>query len=358
LIVSPAEGDLHMRNGHLAGGLASIPSASGEIARLACDRLRDKGADLTPVLADAGLTIDDIQDRTRRIDANVQVKVLELAARQLHDDWLGFHLARDFELGRIGLVYYVIASSERLADALRNGERYCAINNEAVRLRVSTERSFAIALDYSNIDRISDRHQLEFWLVALLRVCRTVTSTRLAPKQIKVRHFRPETPPEVRSFLGCAIDFDADGDEILFPRSVGDLPLVRADFYLNKLLLDYADKALQDRNLRSASIRSRVESEIVQLLPHGSADAAQVARRLGMNRETLARALSAEGTNFSGLLQTLRQALAERYLREKDIPICEVAWLSGFDEISAFNDAFVRWTGLTPQAFRDANDLH
>jgi hypothetical protein len=29
-----------------------------------------------------------------------------------------------------------MASSERLADALRNAERYCAINNEGVRLLV------------------------------------------------------------------------------------------------------------------------------------------------------------------------------------------------------------------------------
>ena len=104
----------------------------------------------------AGLTTEDIQDHKRRLDASVQVRVLELAAEEMQDDCFGFRLARDFELGEIGLLYYVMASSERLADALRNAERYCAINNEGVRLRLSLEPTFTIGLEYLNIDRLSD----------------------------------------------------------------------------------------------------------------------------------------------------------------------------------------------------------
>ena len=46
-----------------------------------------------------------------------------LAAQELQDQFPGFHLARSFDLREIGLLYYVMASSDRLADALRNAER-------------------------------------------------------------------------------------------------------------------------------------------------------------------------------------------------------------------------------------------
>ena len=104
-----------------------------------------------------------------------------------------------------------------------------------------------IYLEYVNIDRLADRHHMEFWLVTLLRICRAITNTRLAPKQIKLRHFRSETPPDVRSHLGCEIDFAADNDEILFPASIGTLPVVGADVHLNTLLLQYANEALRNR---------------------------------------------------------------------------------------------------------------
>jgi len=343
-----------MLRGHRTNGLPSIPTATGGIARLAYDRLRNAGIDPAPVILGAGLTIESIRDRERRLDASAQVRVLELGARQAQDDCFGFHLARDFELGEIGLLYYVMASSERLADALRNAERYCAVNNEGVRLRLSSERGFAIGLEYLDIDRTSDRHHMEFWLVALVRICRAVTSSRIAPKQIKLRHFRPSTPPEIRSHLACEIDFAADSDEIVFPSPMASLPVTGADGHLNKLLLQYADEALGSRVSKPANIRSQVEDKIAQLLPHAKANASEIARHLGMSRRTLARALSAEGAAFSGVLETLRKALAIRHLEEKHLPISEIAWLLGYSEVSSFTHAFARWTGLTPKAFRES----
>src|SRR3974390_3054704 len=109
-----------MRANDSTEGLTSIPSATGGIARLACVRGRGAGVARGPIMSGPGLTTEDIGDRKRRVDAGAQVKVLEIAAEQLRDDCFGFHLARDFELGEIGLVYYVMASSERLADALQN----------------------------------------------------------------------------------------------------------------------------------------------------------------------------------------------------------------------------------------------
>jgi AraC-like DNA-binding protein len=48
-------------------------------------------------------------------------------------------------------------------------------------------------------------------------------------------------------------------------------------------------------------------------------------------------------------LDSLRIDLARRYLREKDLPTSEIAWLLGYRETSAFNHAFKRWTGNAPK---------
>jgi AraC-like DNA-binding protein len=157
--------------------------------------------------------------------------------------------------------------------------------------------------------------------------------------------------------LGCEIDFAANSDEILFPAPIGALPVVGADVHLNRLLLQYADQTLGDRPSRRTSVRSSVEDHIAKLLPHGKASAPEISHRLGMSRRTLARALSAEGATFSGVLETLRQALAKRYLRERELPISEIAWLLGYSEISSFTHAFARWTGLTPKSFRNSRDV-
>jgi Arabinose-binding domain of AraC transcription regulator, N-term len=191
-------------------GFCSIPSATGGIARLACARLRELGKDVAGILAKVGARPEQVNDDAVRLEVPKQIRILELVAEELQDDLLGFHLARDFDLREIGLVYHVITSSERLADALLNGKRYNTLVNEGVRLNVKLDdRAVAIALDYVDVDRQSERHQIEFWLVTLVRICRKVTETRLAPRHLRIRHRRDETPTEMRSFFGCDVEFGA-----------------------------------------------------------------------------------------------------------------------------------------------------
>jgi AraC-like DNA-binding protein len=330
----------------------SIPSATGGIARLACARLRELGKDVKAVLSKAGLRLEAVEDPTARLEVRTQIKILELAAEELRDDFLGFHLARSFDLREIGLVYYVMASSEQLADALRNAERYSKINTDGTRLRFKLDGTADIAIDYVNVDRGSDRHQIEFWLVTLMRICRQLTDSRIAARRLKVRHSRAGSPVGFKSFFGTDVEFDADTDEIIFPALIASLPIVGRDTYLNKLLRRYAEEALACKPELRASNRSRVERTISQRLPHGRAELSEVARRLGMSSRTLSRKLRDEGVTYAEILDNLRSALAKRYLSDRELPITEIAWLLGYQEVSSFTHAFKRWTGMTPREFR------
>jgi Arabinose-binding domain of AraC transcription regulator, N-term len=53
--------------------------------------------------------------------------LLKLVGEALGDELLGLHLAAEFDPREVGLVYFVLASSGTLADALARAERYTAI---------------------------------------------------------------------------------------------------------------------------------------------------------------------------------------------------------------------------------------
>jgi AraC-like DNA-binding protein len=335
----------------------AMPSATGGIARLVSARLRGAGIQLAPLLSRAGLTVEQIDDPSARLTVQSQIKILELAAEALQDDLLGFHLAQDYDLREIGLLYYVLASSEILADALHRAERYSGINNEGILLQARIGKETAIALNYVNIDRRADRHQIEFWLVSLVRLCRQLTNRRLVPSRVRVVHQRKKRPAEFKSFLGCEIEFGASVDEMIFPAAVKLMPIVSADPYLSQLLLKYCEEALAHRPSHGATLRSSVENAITPLLPHGKAGAGEVARQLGMSHRTLARRLAAEQLTFSEIQTELKTDLAKRYLRDGDLPISQIAWLLGYREVSAFTHAFKRWTGTPPRQSRAQQGL-
>lgn len=326
-----------------------VPSASGGIARLLVARLRVAGVPLKPLLASVGLTVAQIEDRNARIAVQSQIRLLELASRALNDELLGFHLACDCELRELGLVYYVLTSSGVLADALHNAARYGRIVNEGVLLRIREGREIRIGLEYVNVERRDDRQHIQFWLTIIVRLVRELTNRRLVPSRARVIHPGRKTQAEFRTYLGCAIDFSAVADELVFAGNIGRMPVVGADTYLNDLLTRYCEEALAQRgNARPVPLRSEVENAIAPLLPHGMATAPEIARRLGLSHRTLARRLAHEGLSFTQILGELKLDLAKRYLRD-GLAVSRIAWLLGYQEVAAFTHAFNRWTGQSPR---------
>jgi AraC-like DNA-binding protein len=332
--------------------LDALPSASGGISRLLTARLRVAGIAPKPLLTSAGLTLAQIEDQKARVTVQSQIKFLELASRALDDELLGFRLARDCELRELGLIYYVLASSDVLADALHKAARYGRIVNEGVSLRIRDNRETGIGFEYVNVEKRGDRQHIEFWLTIIVRLVRQLTNRRLVPGRVSVMHHGRKMPAEFRSFLGCAIDFAAGMDEVVFPRTVQQMPVVGADAYLNELLTRYCEEALAHRrDGQTVPLRLQVENAIVPLLPHGKATASEIARRLGLSHRTLARRLAAEDLSFSQILHEQKLDLANRYLRE-GLSVSRIAWLLGYHEVSAFTHAFKRWTGKSPKQLR------
>jgi AraC-like DNA-binding protein len=332
--------------------LAHFPTASGALTRLAYRHAIKGNLVVGPLLRKAGLTLQQINNPTLRLSVKSQITLLNLVAAGLSDELFGFHLAQDFDLREIGTLYYIMASSETLGDALQRAARYSRITNEAVHLRYQRKkRDVVITFDYIDVARHRDRHQIEFFMVALVRLVRHLSHHNPLPTHITLTHRRIGFQPAFKSFFGCDVVFGSAADEIAFPSTIQPASLASADPFLNAMLVAQCEQMHVDL-LRPVALRASVENEIAPLLPHGKAQASEIARRLGMSQRTLARHLAVEGLSFTVILDKMKFDLAKQYLMEADLPITTIAWLLGYREVSAFTHAFKRWTGKTPKQAR------
>src|SRR5262245_64747827 len=103
--------------------LASIPLAGGGLTRPAIARLKSSGVPVAPILRRVGLTPELIAEPEERLSVRSQIALLDEAAIALKDDCIGFTLARAFDPREIGLLYYVMASSQTLGDALKRDRK-------------------------------------------------------------------------------------------------------------------------------------------------------------------------------------------------------------------------------------------
>jgi AraC-like DNA-binding protein len=335
-----------------ASRFGTLPSATGGIARLAYTRLQEAKIETEPLLRKAGLTVRQIEDPGARLRVQDQIRFLNLAASALSDDLLGFRLAQVPDIRELGVLYYVSASSETLGEALQRSTRYSSIVNEGISLKYIEGAEICLRFAYVGVGRHLDQHQIEFWMAALIRMCRQLTGLRIAPVRVRLAHHRNIARAEFAEFFGSDVEFGATADEVAFAVSIKQMTIAGADPYLNKILIAYCEEALANRPKHSGSFRSVVENAIIPLLPHGKANAGEIARRLGVSQRTFARRLSLEGLTFSGILEALRSDLAERYLIDRGLSISQIAWLLGYREVSALSHAFKRWTGETLRGAR------
>ena len=324
-----------------------LPSTIGGMTQLAYARAKAAGIALEPLLKTGRSDPSPNRRPATVIRVRDQVKFLNLVAAALEDDLLGFHLAQTADLRQLGLLYYVLASSETLIDALQRAVRYSSIVNEGVSLRCIDGKSVRISFHCVGVGRHLDTHQIECLMTTVVRICRQLTGLRLLPNRVRLMHHRARNA-EFAKFFGDNVEFGAAADDITFSNNIRQSPVTSADPYLNRLMISYCEEAISHRPKTRGSFRSRVENAVVPLLPHGKAHASEIARELGVSQRTFARRLSEEGLTFSELLDNLRSDLANRHLADRDLAISQIAWLLGYRDVGAFSHAFKRWTGKTP----------
>ena len=309
---------------------------------------------MSRILIRASLAAKDVKNEKIRLNVHKQIRFVEFVAEDLGDPVLGFHLARAFDLRKMGFLYYVAASADTLGNALNRLARYSSIANEGIVLKILRENVPRVSFHYSGVARHIDRHQIEFWITALVRMCRHLTNSEVRPLQVRFAHRVKDPQNEFLKFIGANVQEHSGVDLVDLPLASWTLPIINADSYLHQCLVQFCEEALSRRKkIRRSSVTVKVENTITELLPHGQARLECVAAKLGVSPRTLSRQLSVEHSTFAKIRDNMRLALARRYLAERGLRVSQVAWLLGYKEVGSFTHAFRRWTGKSPRSAQD-----
>src|SRR5215472_14484157 len=133
--------------------LDDIPTAAGGISRAAYALASQAQISLGPLLKRSNLSVEQAKNPGLRIAVKDQIKFLNLVAEELQDEFLGIRLAQATDLRELGLLYYVMASSNTIGEALRRVSRYSTIQNESVKITYRGGKTVTVAFDYFGVAR-------------------------------------------------------------------------------------------------------------------------------------------------------------------------------------------------------------
>ena len=293
-----------------------------------------------------------IGDPDARVPFAQIVSLYEEAATLAGDHAFGLHVGEHVDPTAFDVLGYSVINSLTFGDALDRVVRYNSIwtNGSCFAIHKGPAKTTIV---YSYLDdAIRDRrHDAEMTFAALAVLGRRTTNVEWSPDEVRFQHPQPPDTSEHERIFRCPVVFSAPENELVFDSRCLDFRLVKADPSLCALLDRHAEELLQ-KYPREDGLIERLRMILKDELNGGDASLESVARQLSLSERTLQRRLRALGTSHQELLDQMRRDLAMRYLREPEMAVCEVAYLLGFSESSAFHRAFKRWTGTSPNEFR------
>ncbi|HWA62788.1 MAG TPA: AraC family transcriptional regulator [Caulobacteraceae bacterium] len=311
---------------------------------------RQLGLNAHQMLREAGIDARALAEPEMRLPGAQVAAVLETAAERSGCPTFGLRMAEQRRLADFGVVSLLIAHQRTLRDALETTMRYRHLLNESLAMHLEDSGDLAILREELLIERSQPARQAyELAIGVIFRLFRALLGPRWRPYSVNFSHAAPADTNVHRRVFGVEVQFRSEFNGIVCPRADLDRPNPEAE----PAMAEYARQFLDTLPGRGpASAVRDVRQAAWLLLPMGRASIAHVAQGLGLNVRTLQRRLSAEGAEFSDLLNGVRRDLAVRYLANPAWSMTQIARMLGYGQLSSFTRWFIAEFGVPPTAWR------
>ena len=311
----------------------------------------EKGLDLHDLKKISGL---DRFNSENRIPIKLLDRLWQEIQAQTGDSDFGIHLGEMFvDLAEGHILFSVMRNCPTIETALNKFFQYHSLMADTTHPSLVYEKDMAVCTFKTTGPRIRlNRHQAEATLSIVSLIIRRLSEGRIKPIEVRFQHARPVRIDEHERVFNASVSFKREANAIILSREDIQQPI----FLANPDFLDAHEKMAQklmQRFYAAGTCAGKVKEMTGKIISRGDMPRiGEIAGRLAMSKRKLQAELKKEGTHFRKLLNEARRELAELYLENPDTSICDIAFLLGFSEQSAFNHAFRRWTGSSPRKYR------
>ena len=330
-----------------------IHSTLVSIAALVVTALESYGLDYRPILIEAGLDPDKIYHPSERIPTLKFRNLWTLAVRDSGDPCFGLTYAAFIQPSSFHGLGLSWIASHSLKEGLERVIRFQKIL--ATDLKLALRETPAGYCIYDTVSMSDDPFRFpgavyDAHLASILKICTIMMGPDIKPLRVAIEHAATDCAERMNEYFGIAVEFSAGENSIEFSKDIVELASSSANPELTRIndqiVIDYLNQFDKD------DIVTQTRIYIIDHLPSGVPRQVDIARDLNMSLRNYQRKLSQSDTSYSGVLRQVRQDMACHYLQSPNYQVLTVAYVLGFTDPSNFSRAFKRWTGLTPNQYR------
>ena len=312
-------------------------------------RTKDLNLNDQAIRAKAGLSFTSSDSVNNEITVDEFYKIFEAVQSLFPDKIYALEFEKVWTVESFSLIHYAILHSLNLKECFKRLNRFENLYGPEKLSITENSTEFIVTIDFLPSVVEVPSVLLEFAIISYVQFARLGTRKNLKPVSVFIT--KDIDTQAYYNYLGV-YPKKGDVNKIVFSKEDAEYQFVTYDENLWKIHEQALQVALDQKN-KNISYSVKVQSTLLQLLPSGKYSIEDIAEKLNVSKRTLQRNLSAENTNYSEQLENIREQRARYYLEKTDFTYAEISFLLGYDHPKSFSRAFVKWTGLNPQSFRD-----
>lgn len=336
-------------------------TVSALMIRLLKTYAESKGVDFNKAAARCHFNPDVLESSRARIPGEMFKTLWQVIQSKTRDPHPGINfgrlMAEHYPAGSV--LFTLMLNSPTIENALEVLVRYHRIMSDLIQPQFEIKGDLThLFWDTRPID-FKDNPQLSEAVVCTYHtLLRRMSRDRVRAVKICFAHSKPTDPDTAAAFkkiFKVPVCFGEPVSQLILNTRDLETPIDLADSSLYQILEAHAETlvrvppehALADRPW-TRKVLARIRHQFAQ---GRVATIGSTARELALSTRALQERLKQESTRFRDLLQAVRKELAMHHLSRRELSICDIAFMLGYSEQSAFNHAFKRWTGQSPRSF-------
>lgn len=313
-----------------------------------------RGEDPERLAANIGVDLDQLRDTEARVPLGAMYGVVEALLTDEGPVALGMDYARRAVPEEFDALGYLMMTSATLGQGIERLHHYQRVWIEGERSLIRVEGGRAL-LRYVPYGPHRAAHDVFATMFVGDMASGGAKATGRSISVLDASLRQPPPPSTVHdafvAMLGAEPSWRAPVDQIVVPAEVMDYPLLRSESTLHEFFERHVARlaeAIPEVGSATEQVRNLIERDLHRGVP--TVD--DLAAALRMSKRTLQRRLAEEETSVAALAEQVRRGRASDLLGA-GVRIAEVSYLLGYAEPSAFHRAFRRWTGYTPEQWRE-----
>jgi AraC-like DNA-binding protein len=313
------------------------------------------GIELDPILDEFGIERNCFSSSDTFIGLKNFASLLERIAEKSSIETFGIRYGLDFKLGNTGPFGFGLINAPTLGHAIKFYARYIGLVADHAFFDVEFGAK-TVSMHWSFSPLISAREQyVDLGTLLTIRQFRQFVGQEWNPQNVQLERTSPISLTDHQRYISNRISFRNTSNALHFVRESLITENLNSDHRLFEIMERQCE---EDLNKKDAAVPLvfKLHDEIMNRLKTGNFTLREIAQKFAMSERNLQRRLNLSGMTFEKVLDEVRRSLSDHLLRDPDLTLAEIAFLTGYSCPNSYSRAAKSWYDQSPSKEREKLD--